>query len=553
MAFNFNISLSVLNHLGRNLYRSFITVIGEAISNSWDADANNVYITIDRDSNTMSIVDDGIGMDDNDFQNKFLKIGYTKRKDGQVISDKRRPFIGRKGIGKLALLSCAKEIEIASLKQGHKIIGGSINNSELDTAIKDDINSQDYKLGEITDDVIKLLQQLEHGTAILFKDISEGINNTIDYIRKLIALNFKFSLLDKSFKIYINDEVINERELDDLAKSSQFVWIINDYSEPYLESDEFKTNLLERAKINSSLPIKGFIATVEKPSQLKIRSTDDKITLDLFVNGRLREKDLMKYKPTARVVESYSYGQIFYANLDTGTGKDLFTSSREGMVTNDETFKHFLDELGVIYSKVLSDWDAFRLRHKQDGDPDNTTITPKQRKAQELFFRTMEDMGLRKKIKKNTIVNQWVEVLSDEVKFNIPSYTECFIAENLLRAFIKHNKIDTSEFNSKVANYKERETKNKNRANISYDIRENDDSLFYLDMEDLSIKSDPDTGNGPSIEKSAKVYRPIRNAIGHTSIITEQAKNALNVEFNNIKARLDKIVDSVKKDDSNDS
>ena len=46
MAFNFNISLSVLNHLGRNLYRSFITVIGEAISNSWDADANNVYITI---------------------------------------------------------------------------------------------------------------------------------------------------------------------------------------------------------------------------------------------------------------------------------------------------------------------------------------------------------------------------------------------------------------------------------------------------------------------------------------------------------------------------
>ena len=222
------------------------------------------------------------------------------------------------------------------------------------------------------------------------------------------------------------------------------------------------------------------------------------------------------------------------------------------MVTNDETFKQFLDELGVIYSKVLSDWDAFRLRHKQDGDPDNTTITPKQRKAQELFFRTMEDMGLRKKIKNNTIVNQWVEVLSDEVKFNIPSYTECFIAENLLRAFIKHNKIDTSEFNSKVAIYKERETKNKNRANISYDIRENDDSLFYLDMEDLSIKSDPDTGNGPSIEKSAKVYRPIRNAIGHTSIITEQAKNALNVEFNNIKARLDKIVDSVKKVDSND-
>lgn len=41
--FTFNISLSVLNHLGRNLYRSFITVLGEAISNSWDADAIKIY------------------------------------------------------------------------------------------------------------------------------------------------------------------------------------------------------------------------------------------------------------------------------------------------------------------------------------------------------------------------------------------------------------------------------------------------------------------------------------------------------------------------------
>lgn len=38
-AYTFNISLSILNHLGRNLYRNFITVLGEAISNSWDADA----------------------------------------------------------------------------------------------------------------------------------------------------------------------------------------------------------------------------------------------------------------------------------------------------------------------------------------------------------------------------------------------------------------------------------------------------------------------------------------------------------------------------------
>src|SRR5271163_4231720 len=110
--FTFEISLSVLNHLGRSLYRSFATVLGEAISNSWDADAKNVHIVLNREKNSFLIQDDGIGMTANDFQAKFLKIGYSKRRDGSKSSPSGRPFIGRKGIGKLALLSCADRITI---------------------------------------------------------------------------------------------------------------------------------------------------------------------------------------------------------------------------------------------------------------------------------------------------------------------------------------------------------------------------------------------------------------------------------------------------------
>ena len=110
--FTFEISLSVLDHLGRNLYRSFATVLGEAISNSWDADAKNVWIYINRDKNSFFIKDDGVGMTALDFQNKFLKIGYSKRREGQTASPAGRPYIGRKGIGKLALLSCAEKIHV---------------------------------------------------------------------------------------------------------------------------------------------------------------------------------------------------------------------------------------------------------------------------------------------------------------------------------------------------------------------------------------------------------------------------------------------------------
>jgi DNA mismatch repair ATPase MutL len=59
-----------------------VTVLGEAISNAWDADAKNVWIYVDKTKNSLVIKDDGIGMSKDDFQNKFLKIGYSKRRDG---------------------------------------------------------------------------------------------------------------------------------------------------------------------------------------------------------------------------------------------------------------------------------------------------------------------------------------------------------------------------------------------------------------------------------------------------------------------------------------
>ena len=58
--FTFEISLSVLNHLGRSLYRSFATVMGEAISNAWDADAKNVEIFVDKKTNRFLVADEGM-------------------------------------------------------------------------------------------------------------------------------------------------------------------------------------------------------------------------------------------------------------------------------------------------------------------------------------------------------------------------------------------------------------------------------------------------------------------------------------------------------------
>src|SRR5690606_23864805 len=122
---------------------------GEAISNSWDADAKNVHIYIDRDKNHLIIKDDGEGMTSEDFQNKFLKIGYSKRRDGSDRTALSRPYIGRKGIGKLALLSCAKRIHVLTKTKKTDFVGGVIDNSGLDIAINEDLTPQQYPLENI--------------------------------------------------------------------------------------------------------------------------------------------------------------------------------------------------------------------------------------------------------------------------------------------------------------------------------------------------------------------------------------------------------------------
>ena len=44
------------------------------------------------------------------------------------------------------------------------------------------------------------------------------------------------------------------------------------------------------------------------------------------------------------------------------------------------------------------------------------------------------------------------------------------------------------------------------------------------------------------LDRSAKVYKPIRDAVGHTSLLTDLAKNQLTIEYNNIQARLRKLL-----------
>lgn len=548
--FNFEISLSVLNHLGRNLYRNFVTVLGEAISNSWDAKATNVWIHIDRDNDRFFIADDGTGMGSTEFQERFLKIGYSKRKDPEVEKGDR-PFIGAKGIGKLALLSCADSVSVFSRKAGGDFIGGRIENRGLDNAISEDLTPSEYELETLEETLLDWVKEClpevglpQQGTVLCFEGMKDSLRNTPEYLRRLLALSFAFSTVDPNFHIHLNGQTVSVADLSELAEKTQFLWTINGHDDAYLQS--VKNLALPAKDLERALRIGGYIASVELPRHLKVRGKDDRATIDLFVNGRIRERNLLRRLPTARVTESYLYGQIHFDGMDNPDEKDdPFTSSREGVKEDNPEFRSLIDELrNEIIPLILKEWDENRRKINEDGDDDEPAMTVPERRAESLYNEASKGYSLPQEDGNHDIVEEWLSELKGEATFNLPSYVNCFLSENLVRKYIHHDGKDATKFKGKIGDWSRAEETNKAKANISFEIRQDNDPLFYLDMEQLADIADPQNkdSNQNSLWRDGISYKPVRNVVGHTGLVTEEAKGHLGLVLANIASRVKRLL-----------
>lgn len=538
--YKFNISLSVLNHLGRNLYRSFVTILGEGISNSWDADANSVYIFYSSKEKTLCILDDGLGMTSEDFQDKFLRVGYTKRKKGGLSSPSGRSFIGRKGIGKLALLSAADVVTIVSKIKGGELVGGVIDNKRLDAAIDEDTQEADYPLETIN--ASKFLQEKnikfdDSGTLIWFDGLKEKTNHTTEFIKKSLALYFRFSLQDPGFKIYFNDELITVKELQVLCDKTQFLWRLNKTF-----TDDFIDQMSpERASVVlNDQHITGFVASVQKPTDRNIFGSRERVGIDVFVNGRLREVDILKHFPRSRIPEQYLYGQIHLENFDNDD-IDRFTSSREGIHADDPDFKVVSEKLSGVIEKIIKEWDIWRLELREEGDTDNEETLKKEQRYSRNLYNQIASKYIPPSDQADKVL-KWEKELEKDAELNLRSYAECFIAENLVRKFWQEKNISLDNDSSlEVTRWRNRESKDKNQANISIDIRLDNDDKYYIGMENLSRQAEQPGAAGSgnaSLSHDSKTFAPLRNAVMHTSLLTEQAKNRLSTVLDNIRERV---------------
>lgn len=130
-----SISLNALEHLGINLYSNIPAVLSEVVANAWDADAENVKVTVEKGAQSITIEDDGIGMDRDGVIDRFLTVGFKRRDQLGPLTPAGRHPMGRKGIGKLSIFSIAQVAEVYTM-QGQDRTAFKMDREVIKEAIK---------------------------------------------------------------------------------------------------------------------------------------------------------------------------------------------------------------------------------------------------------------------------------------------------------------------------------------------------------------------------------------------------------------------------------
>ena len=177
----------------------------ELVANSWDAGASHVDIIIpDKWGDLLYIEDDGVGMDEHEFQNRWMKLRYNRLKyQGrdvvfpEGVTGKRIAF-GRNGIGRHGLFCFASKYRVITSKNG----------KQLTFAVKANVEKNPIAATKEKEESTNC-----HGTRL--EVYVERNVPKVDTIRGIISARF---LHDPQFEISVNHVKL---DLDDLSGGTE--------------------------------------------------------------------------------------------------------------------------------------------------------------------------------------------------------------------------------------------------------------------------------------------------------------------------------------------
>jgi uncharacterized protein (TIGR02391 family) len=373
-----------IKHLGVRMYSTLPPALAEIISNSYDADASKVTITlceVNGKPKEIRVVDDGQGLSKEEINRKLLVIGRNRRNDGDTPSLKfNRLPTGKKGLGKLALFGLAKTITILTNQNGKQ------NELVLDW---EDLNKAQEKY-------------LPHATRIdAPTNLANGTTITLTNLKRESSFDF-FGLADSLSRIFIFDEsfqlvlvspsgdqvaIDNKRKYASLSK--EFVW---DVASPNIlpTTSEYFGKLI------------GQLITAEKP----IAPASGLRGVALFSRGKLVNAPEFFSNSTSSHFFQYLTGWISVDFIDL-INEDVISTNRQSIDWEHPEMMRLREFLSGIVSQVNADW-RVRRREKKDQD-------------------LMQSTGID--------TEAWVNTLPDEIKQYTKQIVESLGGEDALEKF----------------------------------------------------------------------------------------------------------------------
>ena len=362
--YEMSINLNVLNHLGLNLYSNVPAVLSEVVANSWDADAENVDIKIENDR--ITITDDGHGMSETDINEKYLNVGYERRKKEETRTSKHaRPVMGRKGIGKLSLFSIANTVEVQTIKIGEKS-GFVMSVEQIKTAIEQEGNT--YHPVPLPESCITLNKG---GTRIVLTDLKKRVAQVSTHLKKRLARRFSIIGTD-NFNTTINGESVTVTDRDYFHKL-QYLWYFGDKSEKYIEfctQNKLKHHEKRDGKIevagkecteSISYQVTGWIGTVLESGDLN-DPEDNLNKIVIMVRGKLAQEDILEDFTEGGLYTKYLIGEIHADFLDLDEQEDIATSNRQEIIKDDPRYIVLREWVKVELKNIQSLWTDLRTK-----------------------------------------------------------------------------------------------------------------------------------------------------------------------------------------------
>ncbi|UBH05861.1 hypothetical protein K8P10_001372 [Leucobacter sp. Psy1] len=295
-----------IEHLGFKMYSHLPNALAELVANAYDADATRVSIElISHPEPSVTVVDDGHGMSKDDLQEKYLRIGRNRVKEGERKSESgKRRVAGKKGLGKLALFGIGIRVTIRTKRR----------DTTAYQVVELDWNAMLSADGEYEPSSWQEPGDREaHGTSVMISSLkrktpvnTDSLANSLSRLFNYVDDDFKLSLQSEDNRIM---EVTRELRYSSIEKESE--WAI-----PSDLSDSNIDPLMDQ--------LHGRIIASAKPLHQELRG------ITLYVNGRLANDPEFFGVSESSYAFSYLTGYIDADYLDE-LSEDVISTDRRSI------------------------------------------------------------------------------------------------------------------------------------------------------------------------------------------------------------------------------